>query len=84
MISCVSTQSGTKKKQRNQKMKIKLLLNSITRPTAVVDVEEDLGVTPRHFRNMMQDELVSLIMQWAEKDGSLDVHDVLGYQEVED
>ena len=64
-------------------MKIKLLLNSIIRPTAVVDVEEDLGVIPYDFRLMSGQEKVWAIMKWAEKDGSLDVHDVLGYTELE-
>jgi hypothetical protein len=65
-------------------MKIKLLLNSITRPTWVVDVEEDLGVTPEQFESMTGMEKVWTIMQWAEKDGRMDVHDVFGFSELED
>jgi len=65
-------------------MKIKLLLNSMITPTQVVDVEEDLGVTPKKFVMMSGQEKVWLIMKWADKQGKTDVHDVLGYTELED
>lgn len=65
-------------------MKIKLLLNSMITPTLVVDVQEDLGVTPKKFVMMSGQEKVELIMTWADKQGKTDIHDVLGYTEIDE